>query len=225
MREHDRPVEPFCALITMQTHRFSGIAGAGIPVIALSTLVSLGAAAHGELAGAAVAISGDTIEVEGRQIRLYGVTAPDIDQRCAGARAQWRCGMLARLKLEERIGSSPVICHRQGADGEGRILARCRLDEDQRTELNRWMVMSGWALASGEHGQTFKAAEASARRRGAGLWRDGFEPSEDWRRVAERAERAPGDGAVDCSSCTLRHRTLHPDASEEKPRDAVQSAQ
>lgn len=191
----------------------------GVLLVAFSALLSLSPAAHAEFAGAAVTISGDTIEVEGRRIRLYGVTAPGMDQLCTGARAQWRCGLVARLKLDERIGASPVICRQQGTDWEGRILGRCRLDDDQNTELNRWMVTSGWALASAEYGESFEAAEATARRRGAGLWRDGFEPSDDWRRVAERV---PGDGEVDCSSCTLRHRALNPDAVKKKPRDASQ---
>ncbi len=30
-------------------------------------------------------------------------------------------------------------------------------------------------------------------------------------------QRASGDGAVDCSSCTLRHRALNPDAAKKTP--------
>ena len=206
----------------MQTPRFFGTTVSAVLLLASSALPSLSSAADAELSGAAVTITGDTIEIDGRRVRLYGVTAPGIDQLCTGARTQWRCGLVARLMLDERIGSSPVICSRQVADGQDRILGRCRLDDGQGTELNRWMVTSGWALASETNGQTYKAAEARARRRGAGLWRDGFSPSDDWRRIAERAERAPGDDAVDCSSCTLRHRALNPDAAVKNPADASQ---
>jgi len=190
-------------------------------LIASSLFLSLSAAAHAELAGAAVIISGDTIEVQGQRVRFYGVIAPGLDQLCTSARAQWRCGMVARLKLEQRIGSSSVICREQGADRHGRILGRCRVDDGQATELNRWLVISGWALASGDHGQAYKEAEAQAVSSGAGLWRDGFEPSADWRRLAESAEREPGDGVVDCSSCTLRHRALDPGGVAEKPESVA----
>ena len=206
----------------MRAHRKRGIAGACFLLISSSVFLSLSAVAHAELAGAAVIISGDTIDVQGRRVRLYGVTAPGGDQLCVGARAQWRCGIVARLKLEQRIGSSPVICREQGVDGHGRILGRCRVDDGHGMELNRWLVTSGWALASADHGQTYKAAEAQAVRSGAGLWRDGFEPSNDWRRLAENAEREPGDGAVDCSSCTLRHRALDRGGAAEKPESATQ---
>jgi endonuclease YncB( thermonuclease family) len=206
----------------MGAHGNRGIARVRFLSIAASVFVSLSAPVHAELAGAAVTISGDTIEVQGRRVRLSGVTAPGLDQLCVGARAQWRCGMVARLKLDQRIGSSPVICSGQGADGHDRILGRCRLDDGQGMELNRWLVASGWALASGEHGQAYKETETQAASSGAGLWRDGFAPSADWRRLAESAEREPGGGVVDCSSCTLRHRARDPGGVTEKTESAAE---
>jgi endonuclease YncB( thermonuclease family) len=204
----------------MQAHR--NIAIVRFLLIASSVILSVSTAAHADLAGVALVISGDTIEVQGQRVRLAGVTAPGFDQLCAGARAQWRCGMMARLMLDRRIGSSPVICRAQGIDSEGRILGRCRLDDGQGKKLNRWLVTSGWAFASGDLGHIYKDAEAQAVSSGAGLWRNGFEPSGDWRRIAEGAERKPTDGAVDCSSCTLRHRALGRGDAGEKPESVTE---
>lgn len=170
--------------------------------------VAPGAAAHGALSGAAVTVTGDTLEVQGTRVRLFGVTAPALEQRCEGARARWRCGMVAKLELEQRIGKSEVICLELGRDVEGRVRGRCQIDGGDGVELNRWLVVSGWALASEEHGQPYKALEKQAEQAGAGLWRGGFRPSGDWRRIAENAERGPGESALDCSSCTLRHGRL-----------------
>ncbi len=206
----------------MQAYPNCGIAGVRFLLIVSSLFLSMSAAAHAELAGAAVIISGDTIEVQGRRVRLTGVTAPGADQLCVGAQAQWRCGMVARLKLDQRIGSSSVICREQGVDRHGRILGRCRVDDGQGMELNRWLVTSGWALASRGHGQAYKEAQAQAMSSGAGLWRDGFEPPDGWRHVAESAEREPGDGVVDCSSCTLRHRALQPGGVGEKAESVTE---
>lgn len=182
----------------------------------------MSAPARAELAGIAVTISGDTIEVQGQRVRLYGVTSPGMDQLCIGAQAQWRCGMVAKLRIDQHIGTSPVHCQEQGVDRHGRILGRCRIDDGRGAELNRWLVTSGWALASGDHGQAYKEAEEQAASSGAGLWRDGFVPSDEWRRMAESAEREPGDGAVDCSSCTLRHRALDGAGAEKKTGSATQ---
>jgi hypothetical protein len=88
-------------------------------LIAASVFLSLSAAAHAELAGAAVIISGDTIEVQGRRVRLYGVTAPGFDQLCVGARGQWRCGVdsientaAGQSTMPRRVirPASPVLC-------------------------------------------------------------------------------------------------------------------
>jgi len=198
----------------MQANRNCVIAGIRFLLVVSSVYLSAGAVAHAELAGSVVIISGDTIEVQGQRVRLSGVTAPGLDQLCVGARARWRCGMVAKLKLDERIGSSTLICREQGADRHGWILGRCRIDDGQGTKLNPWLVTSGWALASGEE---YMAAEKRAMSSGAGLWRDGFVPSDDWRRIAESAEREPVDGALDCSSCTLRHRALGRRGADEKP--------
>ena len=204
----------------MKTDRNSGIFRVGFLLMASTVFLSVSAAAHAELAGAVVIISGDTIEVQGRRVRLNGVTAPGLDQLCAGARAQWRCGMVARLKLEQRIGSSPVICREQGTDGHGRIVGRCRVDDGQGMELSPWLVAAGWALASQnqDQGHEYMDLEQRAMQSGAGLWREGFVPSDEWRRSAESARREPDDASLDCSSCTLRHRALGADRAEEKVR-------
>jgi endonuclease YncB( thermonuclease family) len=205
----------------MHAHRGNGFAGARLLLFASTLFLSM-SAAWAELAGSAIVISGDTIEVQGRRVRLYAVTAPGLDQLCVSAQAQWRCGMVAKLKLEQRIGSTAVSCREQGADRHGRTLGRCRVDDAQATDLNRWLVAGGWALASGDHGQEYMEAEKRAMTSSAGLWRDGFVPSDDWRRIAQSAEREPGDGAFDCSRCTLRHRALGRRGADEKPDSVTQ---
>ena len=206
----------------MHAHRHQGSGGARLLLVSFSVFLLMSAPARAELAGIAVTISGDTIEVQGQRVRLYGVTSPGMDQLCIGAQAQWRCGMVAKLKIDQHIGTSPVLCQEQGVDRHGRILGRCRIDDGRAAELNRWLVTSGWALASVDHGQAYEEAEGQAASSGAGLWRDGFVPSDEWRRIAESAEREPGDGAVDCSSCTLRHRALDGAGAEKKTGSATQ---
>ena len=205
---------------SMRAGRGKGFAGARITFFACVAFLCMSAAVHAELAGAATVISGDTIEVQGRRLRLSGVTAPGLDQQCVSARASWRCGSVAKLKLAERIAAGTVICHEQGIDGHGRTLGRCRVDDAHATELNRWLVAAGWALASQnqDQGHEYMELEQRAMQIGAGLWREGFVPSDEWRRSAESARREPDDASLDCSSCTLRHRALGADRAEEKVR-------
>src|SRR5215203_2769290 len=95
--------------------------------------------------GRASVIDGDTIEIRGRRIRLFGIDAPEASQTCTTQAGEpYRCGQKAALVLDGRIGDGVVTCERKDLDRFGRLVASCRvLGED----LSAWMVGLGWALA------------------------------------------------------------------------------
>ena len=72
--------------------------------------------AHGEAAftqvvtGRASVIDGDTIDVQGRRIRLHGIDASESGKRCRRAfgLVEYRCGKEAAFALADRIGARPV---------------------------------------------------------------------------------------------------------------------
>ena len=134
--------------------------------------------------GAAQAVDGDTLDVEGRRVRLAGIDAPEMAQTCPGADGQpRRCGREARAALAAFIGADVVTCRPVGRDRYDRTLATCAA---RGRDLSAWMVSSGWAVAyAGPDGAPFRAAESAARASGAGLWANGFERPELWRRHRE----------------------------------------
>ena len=59
-------------------------------------LFSRGVALRGGFAGQASIIDGDTLEIHGNRIRLWGINAPETDQLCrAEDSQQFRCGARA----------------------------------------------------------------------------------------------------------------------------------
>lgn len=82
-------------------------------------------------------IDGDTIEIHGQRIRLWGIDAPESDQLCIGPDSQpFRCGAAAALALAEKIGSRSVTCSPRDVDRYGRVVALCfAAGED---------MLSGW---------------------------------------------------------------------------------
>ena len=112
-------------------------------LIGLSVVV--GAVAQDRIIGVASVIDGDTIEIRGQRIRLFGIDAPESSQLCARVTGQrWRCGQQASFALADRIGRATVRCDPHDLDRYGRVVAVCfRGNED----LNRWMVANGWAVA------------------------------------------------------------------------------
>src|SRR4051812_43602930 len=69
---------------------------------------------------------GDTIEIRGLRIRLWGIDAPESDQLCRGSDSlPYRCGSAAALALADRIGRSLVTCEMRAIDRYKRKVAIC----------------------------------------------------------------------------------------------------
>jgi len=110
----------------------------------LAIFLALPTAALAEISGPAQVIDGDTIEIHGQRIRLFGIDAPEGRQECNRGGEAWLCGKDAALALADKIGSDPLECYPKDRDRYGRTVAICRLSGE---DLNAWMVREGWALA------------------------------------------------------------------------------
>jgi endonuclease YncB( thermonuclease family) len=139
-------------------------------------------------AGAVRVVDGDSLEVEGRRVRLLGIDAPELSQSCEGpAEEAIPCGRLARealLRLVRGSGAGGTLrCREYGEDRFGRVLAVCTLAGGE--EVNRALVREGWALNRNDGpGYAREQREAEAARRGIHAWR--FQHPADWRRERRR---------------------------------------
>ena len=124
--------------------------------------------------GPARIIDGDSLVVNGVEIRLRGVDAPEGRQMCQRDGRDWACGQEAAKRLAAKIGGRTVHCAGSEYDKHDRLLGVCRIGED---ELNEWLVAEGWAVALG----SYQAAEAKARSEGRGIWQGSFLRPSAWR--------------------------------------------
>ncbi|NQV82800.1 MAG: thermonuclease family protein [Rhodospirillales bacterium] len=131
------------------------------------------------IVGRASVIDGNTLEINGTRIRLYGIDAPESAQICAVSGKQSRCGQLAAKALADRIGQQTVTCDPKGRDQDGVVVAMCSAGGE---DLNAWMVSQGMALAYRLHSTKYVRREKRAAKEKAGIWRGWFVKPWDWRR-------------------------------------------
>ncbi|MET3993719.1 endonuclease YncB(thermonuclease family) [Bradyrhizobium sp. S3.9.2] len=130
-------------------------------------------ASAGELTGRASIIDGDTLEIHGSRIRLWGIDAPESDQLCRGDDSlQYRCGAKAASELDRFINSRPVTCVPIDIDRYGRTVASCSVEG---VDLAGWLVSQGHAFdwphySKGKYAQ----AQHKAERDGLGVWTGSF---------------------------------------------------
>jgi endonuclease YncB( thermonuclease family) len=118
--------------------------------------------------GQAYAIDGDSLRLQGREVRLEGIDAPELYQSCQKGAVDVACGRAAREALAALLARGPVQCLDHGRDRFARTLAVCHAGD---VELNAEMVKSGHAIAFGR----YSAEEAQARRAQRGIWALSFE--------------------------------------------------
>jgi endonuclease YncB( thermonuclease family) len=143
------------------------------------------APARAEIAGPPIIIDGDTIEVQGVVVRLYGIDAPELGQTCWIGQHAYDCGKIARTALLDLTAGVPVICKfvPPDSDGtpddgpEGRI-GLCTADG---YDLSEGMAYTGWALALRRVPGRYLAFEDGARAAGRGLWKGEFVAPWAWR--------------------------------------------
>jgi endonuclease YncB( thermonuclease family) len=180
-------------------------------LIAFAAL-ALASAAHGEtVAGLARVIDGDTINIDGRSIRLFGIDAPEADQTCILDGKRWACGTASTDELSGVIGDQPVECVGDESDTYGRLLAVCQAG---RYNLNRTMVQYGWAVAFRRYSDAYVDDEIRAKGRNQGLWKSTFDlpeahrlaqrTSADETRLPQPAARVRQSSVAGAQGCVIK---------------------
>jgi endonuclease YncB( thermonuclease family) len=141
-------------------------------VALLLALAAIGPASTQEgLAGGASVIDGDSIEIHGQRIRLFGIDAPESSQLCVRP-----TGQQASFALADLIGRSTVSCQPRDRDRYGRIVAVCFKGI---SDLNRFA--NGCAVGYHRYSEYDVVDEDAARRSRANIWSADFDMPWNWR--------------------------------------------
>tara|TARA_B110000014_G_C19764067_1_gene397794 strand:+ start:38 stop:583 length:546 start_codon:yes stop_codon:yes gene_type:complete len=150
-----------------------------------------------KIEGIAEVIDGDTLKIIGKKIRLFGIDAPEVKQRCKKYSISYLCGEESKNILSVLVKDKIITCFYKNKDMYGRILGICRnkniklFDEklfkagDISTilkEINATMVLLGYAVSYKKYSKRYNVAEEIAKDGQIGLWIGEFEMPWEWRK-------------------------------------------
>ena len=137
-----------------------------------------------DLVGRATVIDGDTIEIHGERIRIWGIDAVESNQTCTLDGRPWRCAQHVAFGLSAHLDGQVVRCKAVGRDRYRRTIATCTA---RGTDVGSWLVREGLALDFARYSNgAYTRQEAEAKTEKKGLWRGSFQTPWEWRRGRRR---------------------------------------
>ena len=154
-------------------------------------------AGRAPIVGNATVLDGDTIQINGQRIRLWGIDAFEAAQRCSGPDGDEPCGARATHELDDMIGNHQVVCIYRDTDAYNRTVALCRVGA---LDLGASLVRKGLAVAFTRYALDYSPDEAEARANRVGAWAGSFTSPTDYRAGESDsvavAQRTTADGGT-----------------------------
>ena len=139
-----------------------------------------------EFSGKISVIDGDSIRVEGKEVRLIGIDAPEYKQKCFNKSDQeYYCGKLSHKFLVKLANKKTAKCFYNEKDIYKRYLAECFIDQ---ISINDQILKNGMAVIY-DYGQASKekiALEKSAKNNHLGIWQGAFQLPKTYRKANRR---------------------------------------
>lgn len=137
--------------------------------------------------GKAFIIDGDTLKINDTKIRLVGVDAPEISQKCKTHGHIENCGEIVKLRLVQVTSNEDTICYSHGKDFYGRVLAECYIND---ININKWLLREGLAVYYyNKDFKNYKILETLAKQEKIGLWDSEFQNPKDYRKQKKQSRK------------------------------------
>ncbi len=150
--------------------------------------------------GAARVVDGDTLDVAGTRVRLYGIDAPELAQICRrGENVSWQCGRAAADHLRRLTAGRNVSCEGSERDALARLIAVCRITP-AGPSVNEQMVSAGMAWAFTRYSSAYVGTERRAREMERGVFAGESQPPWEFR----AARWVTPVGAPPDASCPIK---------------------
>lgn len=139
-----------------------------------------------EFSGKAKVLDGDSIKIGNKEVRLFGLDAPEYKQKCLDKDNQeYNCGINSRDFLQKLIAGKKVRCTYASKDKYDRFLGICYLE---KLSINAEIIKNGMAVIYNftESSAEMNALENEAKTAKIGIWQGSFELPKDYRKSNPR---------------------------------------
>lgn len=136
-------------------------------VVCLALAILIALPVRAEISGRVSVVDGDTLDVGGTRVRLYGIDAPERDQPCqTELGTEFFCGTWVSGQVRGRFEGQHARCIPQTTDRYDRLVARCAVEGQ---DMGRRLVADGLAYAFRRYSMAYDPEERRAAARDAGL--------------------------------------------------------
>lgn len=143
-----------------------------------------------KFSGKAFVLDGDSIRVGKKEVRLFGIDAPEYKQQCLDEKNQeYNCGLVSRDFLISIAGGKFVECAYSEKDKYDRYLGKCYVDG---VSINEELVKNGMAVVYNfsESDAKTDQLEKEAKDKKIGVWKGSFQLPKDYRKKNPRKNKA-----------------------------------
>ena len=143
------------------------------------------------------AIDGDTIQLDGKVVQLYGIDAPELGQQCLIGDDWFACGLAAAHQLDKRLSLSIEDVKCVSAEAPGTSDKVCFAG---KVDVAQALITAGYVTAKARTNPNYRELEQQARQAGLGLWQSDFVTPSQWR----QGRRLPGEAALKGDDCPIK---------------------
>jgi endonuclease YncB( thermonuclease family) len=143
------------------------------------------------------AIDGDTIQLHGQVVQLYGIDAPEIGQMCLEDGVWQPCGLAAAHELNKqlRLSRRDVKCLPAADPGTSDEVCFAG-----NVDVAESLLTAGYVVVGSATSPDYRELEEKAREARLGLWHSEFVPPVDWR----EGVRLPGEADAEAAACPIK---------------------
>tara|TARA_Y100001970_G_C14184915_1_gene832012 strand:+ start:1011 stop:1526 length:516 start_codon:yes stop_codon:yes gene_type:complete len=140
--------------------------------------------------GKAFVTDGDTIKINKKKIRLFGIDSPEQNQFCKRSylsffifnfQKNYPCGEKATSALSAKVKGKIIRCVlEEKKDRYNRNVGTCFIG---KKDINSWLVKNGYAISYKRYSKKYVYEEKYAKENKLGIWQGSFMEPEKWRRI------------------------------------------